>query len=109
MKFDWSKITGVSVEEKVIWLRAWEAQLHAHIARQRKNLDTDPSLSRELLLHQRERLLREIQAVAAAAEAGAVDLELQLSSLHIAVGCQQLLETNQDCSRSLPSMAQSVS
>lgn len=80
-----------SVDEQLVWLRAWEAQLQAHITRQRRMLDAESPVSGELLVMQRERLLKEIQTVIIAAETRANDLECQLSSLRIAIGCQQLL------------------
>ncbi|MBU17981.1 MAG: hypothetical protein CL725_09810 [Chloroflexi bacterium] len=91
MKFDWTRMHEASVDEQLVWLRAWEAQLQAHITRQRRMLDAESSVSGELLVMQRERLLKEIQTVIIAAETRANDLECQLSSLRIAIGCQQLL------------------
>lgn len=97
MKFDWSKLEGASVSQQIIWLRAWEAQLQAFLKRQRDAQTHNPSVCGEIVLLQRERLKKEICAVAAAAEANAEDLPSRLSSLRIAIGCQQLLEGSDGC------------
>lgn len=95
MKFDWSKIESAAVDQQIIWLRAWEAQLQAFLERQRTAQTYNPSVCGELELLQRERLMKEIGAVVAAAEANADDLPARLSSLRIAISCQQLLEMSE--------------
>lgn len=97
MKFDWSKVEGASLNQQITWLRAWEAQLQAFLKRQRDAQTHNPSVCGEIVLLQRERLMEEIGAVAAAAEANADDLTFRLSSLRIAIGCQQLLEVSDGC------------
>lgn len=94
MKFDWSKIDGADASQQLAWLRAWGEQLQRHVEHERSLLDIDACVTGELLLMQRERLLHELQTVIKAAECGVSDFHLRLSSLHIAMGCQQLLQTN---------------